>query len=81
MGFDPQWAFRDCKWCGAHDVQMQQSGTFVTAGASHPGARSWTALSCPRCASLTIVERNAERADGDVIDPLMRQAISDLTAD
>jgi len=27
---------------------------------------------------LGIAERNAEQADGDVIDPMMRQAISDL---
>ena len=35
-------------------------------------------IEVPPTQMLGIVERNAERADGDVIDPLMRQAISGL---
>ena len=36
-------------------------------------------IEVPPTQMLGIVERNAERADGDVIDPLMRKAISDLS--
>ena len=36
-------------------------------------------IEVPPTQMLGIVERNAERADGDVIDPVMRQAIKDLS--
>jgi len=35
-------------------------------------------IEVPPLQMLGIAERNAEQADGDVIDPMMRQAISDL---
>lgn len=38
-------------------------------------------IEVPPTQMIGIVERNAERADGDVIDPLMRQAISSLSDD
>ena len=38
-------------------------------------------IEVPPTQMLGIVERNAERADGEVIDPLMRQALTDLSSD
>jgi len=38
-------------------------------------------IEVPPAQMVGIVERNAERADGDVIDPLMRQAIEQLGGD
>jgi hypothetical protein len=66
MGFDPSWAFRDCPWCRAHDVQMNVTSHFNTGGAAS-SQRSWSVLSCPRCAMLTILERSADGTTPDSI--------------
>lgn len=71
MPFDPSWAFRDCTWCQAHDVQMNIVTPLTTQGTSS-GQRSWTALACPRCARLTILEHTGQGTGPAMISILPR---------
>lgn len=60
MGFDPEFVYRDCPWCGLRDAQMITRAQDV-ATAGHQGApqRYWSMLSCPRCSSVILLETNA----------------------
>lgn len=57
MGFNPEWAFRDCPWCHAHDTHMPTVGAFTTSRVSK-SPRSWSAMSCSRCGGIVILEYN-----------------------
>lgn len=80
MGFDSDWAFRDCPWCSANDVQMNTPvAPFKTGGTRDTDVRMWQVLSCPRCAGLTVLEVNPEDDWDSVISVLPRD--EDLSAD
>ncbi len=72
MGFDPQWAFRDCTWCGAAMVQMDVRSKLQATPAGRGLSRSFTVLSCPRCAGLTVVEHTADNKGHAVVSEMPR---------
>lgn len=61
MAFNPAWTFRDCPWCHARDVQMALVANFTTGGLQ--GQRDYAALSCPRCARVTVIESTVGMMD------------------
>lgn len=58
MGWGPELAFRDCPWCGLRDAQMTPILVDAAAGRPNGLPRTWSAVSCPRCAGVVLLETN-----------------------
>ena len=78
MGFDQSFRFRDCPSCGLRDAQMNaiSVNTRTTGDGSTPGSqrhRWFAVLSCPRCASVILLETNAEdEGPGQILKEIPR---------
>jgi hypothetical protein len=63
MGWDDEFRFRDCPWCGLRDAQMHVlSPGGLTAGRFNAAARHWAAMSCPRCGGIVMLEVGAPQS-------------------
>lgn len=52
--------FRDCPWCGLRDAQMNPIMMNAQAGRIGHAPRFWSAVACPRCAGVVLLETNAD---------------------
>lgn len=58
MGYADEMRFRDCPWCGLRDAQMNLMSPDMRANGPSGMYRTYSMLSCPRCAGVTLVETN-----------------------
>ena len=65
MGWSDSFRFRDCPWCGLRDAQMTPLATNMTANGKVGLQRTWSAISCPRCAGVVLLETSGMN-QGDV---------------
>jgi uncharacterized protein DUF4145 len=62
MGFDREWSFRNCPWCGLQETMFQFSQENLVTSTQSGRARFWALGGCPRCAGPVLLETNAREA-------------------
>ncbi|MEE9298181.1 MAG: DUF4145 domain-containing protein [Acidimicrobiia bacterium] len=67
MSWNDAFRFRDCPWCGLRDAELKvAAGPFAT-DAPDRGSRTWTALRCPRCAGVSLIETRTQSSPPTII--------------
>lgn len=60
MGWGEELKFRNCLWCGLRDAQMNPIMINAQAGRVGQTPRFWSAVACPRCAGVVLLETNTD---------------------
>lgn len=67
MRWGPELAFRDCPWCGLRDAQMTPILVNAQGGRVKDSPRWWSAVTCPRCGGIVLLETNADNENPPTI--------------
>lgn len=67
MGWSSEFLYRDCGWCKTRNVAMVQNFGPLVIGTSTGTHREWSAVTCPRCGGMTIIETAYNTSPASVV--------------
>lgn len=67
MGWSDSYKFRDCPWCGLRDAQMNLAAGNMEAKGQPGVQRTWSVVSCPRCAGVVLIETTSIREGSKIL--------------